>query len=75
MLADRHFGAGFSFRNADGREMIGMGMGFQQPVDGQVLRLLRPRECVSADIVASGRLGIEIQDRVDNGGATGGRVG
>ena len=45
--------------------MIGVRVGFQQPFDGQVLRLDRSKQGIRGFGRRARRLGIEIEDRID----------
>ena len=75
MGADRGLGAGLLFQIVGGGEVVGMGVGVEDPLDGQPLLGDVAQNCVGVRRAGGAGLLVEIEDGVDDGAAPGRGIG
>ena len=63
--ANRYLSAQFAAKVVRGRQVIGMGVGFQDPLDRQVLALNEIDEPLGRQRAGTARSGVVVQHRID----------
>ena len=67
VFANGDLAAQLRFQVLRGRQVVGMGMGFQNPRHLQLLRLHKGDDLVSAVVPGAAGLGVVVEHRVDDG--------